>query len=181
VLACKVTRVGNQESEEVPFHAIFSTSSHATELFGHIYDFLVEELLIVFVTLEENSAGSHFISVEALDIEHIELLHSFDKVVEHRVARWLESLSKLELSVVHQSDRGRVHGRLCNGMHELNADFKVWEQDRIVDAHLRQRLDLDNCVGENSDVTFTAHNHVVEIGSVGDTGPEGRFGVGATG
>lgn len=76
-----------------------------------------------------NKAGrcDHLINLESLDCQYILLLDCINDSFSSAWFSWLESLTKLELSVVHKSQRARVILLLGHLLHELNTDIEIWE------------------------------------------------------
>lgn len=70
---------------------------------------------------------------------------------------------------------------LGNLPHELDTGFVVGEDDRVENTDLGKGSDLQHSLSDDSNVTLGSHNDVVEIGTVGDTGPEVQLGVSSLG
>lgn len=161
MLTGKVTCVCNQESEQIATHSVVCTCGHSTELRSNRKDVLVLLLAVFLISFEKKRARCQLVLLEALYIEHIELLDLLEEVVNHAVRSWLESRAELELRVVHETDGRRVAVGLCDGMHELDTDLEVGEDDGIEDAHLRQGLDLEHSFDDDTEVAFAAEQHMV--------------------
>ena len=115
----------------------------------------------VFISLEQKGASSKFVRLESLNIEHVELLHLVDEIFKNTVRSGLEGLTELELLVINKADRSRVLLQLGDGLHEVNSNLVVGEDNGIEDAHLGEGLNSHDNIGDDTDVTFTSHHNVV--------------------
>ena len=105
MLQGKVSRICDQESEQVASHTILSSAYETSELLAKSDHLLMRALSPRFGAFKEHGASDHVLWVETFDLDHIEFLCSIDKVLPFRVALRLECSTKLELCIVHESQR----------------------------------------------------------------------------
>mmetsp|Transcript_25922 Transcript_25922/g.34707 ORF Transcript_25922/g.34707 Transcript_25922/m.34707 type:complete len:227 (+) Transcript_25922:380-1060(+) len=104
VLHGQVSRVGNQEGEQVASHAVLGAANQAAELLAQIADRLVSAASPGLVAFEEHRACSHLVRIKALDLGDVEFLGGVDELVPLGVLFGLEGSAELELSVVDEAD-----------------------------------------------------------------------------
>ena len=131
------------------------------------------------ITLEDHGASSELVWIEALHVDDEELLGRFHELMPQTQILGLQSGAELELSVVDETDGGWPASGLADLLHEFDADFEVVEDETVEDADLWERSHSEDALGNDAEVTLTAHDEVVEVGSVGDARPWSDLLVGA--
>ena len=170
--------VRDEERQQVPTHSVLGTADETAEFLAEVDDRFVRVPRPFFITLKEHRAGCHLIRIKAFDFDYEEFFGSLDKICPHGVTVWLERCSKLELSVIDEANRCGPSARPAHGLHELDADLVVVEDETIIDLDLGNGTHAKHHFCHNSKVSLAAHYNMVHVGSIRDSWPQVSLGVG---
>lgn len=131
VVLAEVADVGDDEGEEVASEPVGRSSLKSHVLSSSRVDVLLLGGCHFARSLEQRCGCRHALRVVALNLRHVELLYRVDHVLRETLLR-LQSLSKLELDVVHQSQRRRPDPALADLLHELASGVVVRENIGVV-------------------------------------------------
>lgn len=162
----QVSRVGNQEGQQIAAHSVFRASGHASELLGELDHLAVLDFAVPLSAFEEQRASAKIVRVVSLVVQHIEFLDFIDQTFKRALSSRLESCAKFELFVIDKTARSWVDLQAGASVHEFHTVFPVVEDERFKNPDLWNRLDFDYSLGDNTKVTLAAHEQVMNVRTV---------------
>lgn len=129
VISSKVSNISNDISEEVASLSVFLSGIESSKSSSESKDIVLLHFHLFFRAFEDQDHSGHFVLIEALNLQDIELLNCIDHMSHLRVLFRLQTLTKQKLKVVHQSHGGCPDSLTTCLLHKLDSTFHVGEYD----------------------------------------------------